>query len=140
MIIIFCFLPTDILYREERRNEEKNMTYLKDLFYIWLWFIKVFIDTYMGSRILSFNADTLKSCSVVAAAGAALLKHQWCIVAACSASLFLMDIIQPVKGKGSGNAGNWRNRSCWASLYAVCVNWTLNSRFVYGPHKFRVWK
>lgn len=54
----------------------------------------------MGGRILSFNADTLKSCPVVAAAWAAFLKHQWCIVAACSASLFLMDVLQAVKGKG----------------------------------------
>lgn len=76
----------------------------------------------MGGRILSFNADTLKSCPVVAAAWAALLKHQWCIVAACSASLFLMDILQTVKGKGAGNAGNWHNRSCWTSLEYMYVN------------------
>lgn len=62
----------------------------------------------MGERIVSFNADTLKSCPVIAAAWAALLKHQWCIVAVCSASLFLMDVLQAVKGKGAGNAGNWR--------------------------------
>ena len=83
----------------------------------------------MGRRILSFNADTLKSCPVVAAAWAALLKHQWCIVAACSASLFLMDVLQAVKGKGAGNAGNWHNRTCWTSLECMCVNWTLNDRF-----------
>lgn len=54
----------------------------------------------MAGRIVSFNADTLKSCPVVAAAWAALLRHQWRIVAVCSASLFLMDVLQAVKGKG----------------------------------------
>lgn len=83
----------------------------------------------MGGRILSFNADTLKSCPVVAAAWAALLTHQWCIVAACSASVLLMDVLQAVKGKGAGNAGNWHNRSRWTSLECMCVNQTLNDRF-----------
>lgn len=76
----------------------------------------------MGSRILNFSADSLKSLSVVAAAGAALFKHQWCIVAAGSASLFPMDIIQAMKGKGTGNACNWHNKSCWTSLDIMCVN------------------
>lgn len=83
----------------------------------------------MGGRILSFNADTLKSCPVVAAAWAALLKHQWCIVAARSASLFLMDILQAVKGKGAGSAGNWHNGSCWTSFECMRVNRTLNDSF-----------
>lgn len=93
----FFFLNQGHLVLKGERGEEiwrKNMICLRDLFCNWLLLIKVFIDTCMGERILSFNADTLKSGPVVAAAWAALLKHQWCIVAACSASLFLMDVLQ----------------------------------------------
>lgn len=75
----------------------------------------------MGGRILNFNAEALKSCPVVAAAWASLLKHQWCIVAVCSASLFLMDILQAVKGKRASSAGYWHNRSCWTSFVSVYV-------------------
>lgn len=67
----------------------------------------------------SFNAEALKSCPVVAAAWAGSLKHQWCIVAVRFASLFLMDILQAMKGKRAGNASNWHNRSRWTSFEYV---------------------
>lgn len=38
-----------------------------------MYLIKIFIDTCLGGRILNFNADTLKSCPVVAAASGTLL-------------------------------------------------------------------
>lgn len=58
--------------------------------------MKVFID---GGEDCKFQCRGFEELPCCAAAWAGSLRHQWCIVAVRSASLFLMDILQAVKGR-----------------------------------------